>query len=149
MPIPSSDAESVRVRMCLCQSVSVVSVIVKRPVLPACAVDGRSRNPLYYYYHLSVVVFFFVFFLPSTSLWGVYSETFIHRYSIPLAHAFTRLCMIFFLFSLSHMYILHSAHWLLLKCCLRPILCCLRPIEAVGLLGTESPRRPPRLPHSS
>ena len=37
----------------------------------------------------------FFFFWPSTSLWGVYSETFIHRYSIPLAHAFTRLCMIF------------------------------------------------------
>ena len=38
----------------------------------------------------------FFFFLPSTSLWGVYSETFIHRYSIPLTHAFTNLCMIFF-----------------------------------------------------
>ena len=32
-------------------SVSIVSVIVKRPVLPPCAVDRRSRNPLYYYYH--------------------------------------------------------------------------------------------------
>ena len=31
-------------------SVSVVSVIVKRPVLPPCAVVGRSRNPVYYYY---------------------------------------------------------------------------------------------------
>ena len=30
---------------------SVVSVIVKHPVLPPCAADGRSRNPLYYYYH--------------------------------------------------------------------------------------------------
>ena len=28
----------------------------------------------------------------------VYSETFIHRYGIPLTHAFTRLCMIFFFF---------------------------------------------------
>ena len=28
-------------------------VIVKRPVLPPCAVDGRSRNPLYYYYYFS------------------------------------------------------------------------------------------------
>ena len=28
----------------------VVSVIVKRPVLPPCAADGCSRNPLYYYY---------------------------------------------------------------------------------------------------
>ena len=33
-------------RVCVC----VVSVIVKRPVLPLCVVDGRSRNPLYYYY---------------------------------------------------------------------------------------------------
>ena len=47
-----------------------------------------------------VVVVVFVFFcfvlfcLPSTSLWGVYSETFIHRYNFPLTHAFTRLCMI-------------------------------------------------------
>ena len=40
------------VRACVC--VCVVSVIVKRPVLPPCVVDGRSRNPLhhyYYYYH--------------------------------------------------------------------------------------------------
>ena len=35
-------------------------------------------------------VFCFVFcFLPSTSLWGVYSKTFIHHYNIPLAHSFT------------------------------------------------------------
>ena len=33
--------------------------------------------------------------LPSTSLWGVYSETFIHRCNIPLTHAVTRLCMSF------------------------------------------------------
>ena len=33
--------------MCVC----VVSVIVKRPVLPLCVVDGRSRNTLYYYYY--------------------------------------------------------------------------------------------------
>ena len=31
-------------------SVCVVSVIVKRPELLPCVVDGRSRNPLYYYY---------------------------------------------------------------------------------------------------
>ena len=31
-------------------------------------------------------------------MWCVYSETFIHHYNIPLAHAFTRLCMIFFFF---------------------------------------------------
>ena len=35
--------------------------------------------------------------VPSTSLWGVYSETFIHRYNIHLIHVFTRVCMIFFL----------------------------------------------------
>ena len=29
----------------------MVSVILKRPVLPLCVVDGRSRNPLYYYYY--------------------------------------------------------------------------------------------------
>ena len=34
-------------RACVC----VVSVIVKRPVLPPSVVDGRSRNPLYYYYY--------------------------------------------------------------------------------------------------
>ena len=32
--------------MCVC----VVSVTVKCPVLPPCAADGHSRNPLYYYY---------------------------------------------------------------------------------------------------
>ena len=47
--------------------------------------------------------FFSFFFLPSTSLWGFYSKTSIHRYSIPLSHAFTRLCMIF----VPHMYIPH------------------------------------------
>ena len=55
LPIPSSDAECVClcvcVCVCVCVSVSVVSVIVKRPVLPPCAVDGRSRNPLYYCYY--------------------------------------------------------------------------------------------------
>ena len=43
---------------------------------------------------------FFFFFSP---LWGFYSETFIYHYSISLAHAFTRLCMIF----VPHMYIPH------------------------------------------
>ena len=41
LPIPSSDTA------CVC----VVSVIVKRPVLPPHVVNGRSRNPLYYYYY--------------------------------------------------------------------------------------------------
>ena len=36
--------------MCVCVCVSVVSDIVKCPVLPPCVVDGRSTNPLYYYY---------------------------------------------------------------------------------------------------
>ena len=37
--------------------------------------------------------FFFSFFVPSTSTWGVYSETFIHHYNITLAHSFT--CLFF------------------------------------------------------
>ena len=48
----------VRVRACVCVCVRachvcvcVVSVIVKRPVLPPSVADGRSRNPLYYYYY--------------------------------------------------------------------------------------------------
>ena len=40
----------VRARACVRVCVCVVSVIVKRLVLPPCAVDGSSRNPLYYYY---------------------------------------------------------------------------------------------------
>ena len=37
--------------VCVCVFVCVcVCVIVKRPVLLPCAVDCRSRNPLYYYY---------------------------------------------------------------------------------------------------
>ena len=27
-----------------------LALLLKRPVLPLCVVDGRSRNPLYYYY---------------------------------------------------------------------------------------------------
>ena len=38
-----------RVRVYVIVCVCVVSVIVKRPVLPPCAVDRRSRNPVYYY----------------------------------------------------------------------------------------------------
>ena len=41
------------------------------------------------------LLFFFLSFLsPSTSMWGVYSETCIHHYNIPLAPSFTRLCII-------------------------------------------------------
>ena len=73
-----------------------------------------------YLFYIYLLLFFFFFssfppppppfFLPSTSLWGVYSETFIHRYNIPLTHALTRLCMICF----PDMYILHyvSSPWL-------------------------------------
>ena len=39
VPIPLSDASK-----CVC--VCVISVIVKCPVLPSCAVDGCSRNPV-------------------------------------------------------------------------------------------------------
>ena len=43
--------------MCVC--VCVVSVIVKRPVLPPSAVDGRSRNPLYYLMNFAFSLFEF------------------------------------------------------------------------------------------
>ena len=39
-----------------------------------------------------LLFFFFFFFLPvlpSTSMWGTYSETLIHHYNIPLTHTFT------------------------------------------------------------
>ena len=39
-----------RTYVCVCVYVCVVSVTVKRPVLPPCVVNGRSRNPYYYYY---------------------------------------------------------------------------------------------------
>ena len=45
--IPSSDTQMC---VCVCMCVSVVSVTVKHPVLPPCAVDGRARNLYYYYY---------------------------------------------------------------------------------------------------
>ena len=57
------------VSMCLCLSlrvsvwvgrcVGVVSVKIKRPALPPCAVDGRSRNPIcfnYYYYYFFTAI---------------------------------------------------------------------------------------------
>ena len=45
VPIPHPTHKCVHacMRACVC----VVSVIVKHPVLPPCAVDGHSRNPLY------------------------------------------------------------------------------------------------------
>ena len=39
-----------------CVCVCVVSVVVKRPVLPPSVVDGRSRNPLYYYYYIIMII---------------------------------------------------------------------------------------------
>ena len=54
----------------------------------------KWHSPIFFSFFFSC--FFILFFLvfsfswPSTSLWDVYSETFIHRYNIPLAHAFTR-----------------------------------------------------------
>ena len=52
LPILSSDTlcVCVCVRACVRVRACVVSVIVKRPVLPPSVVDGHSRNPLYYYY---------------------------------------------------------------------------------------------------
>ena len=45
------------VHPCVCVCVPVVSVVVKHPVLPPCAVDGQSRYPIYYYYYdLSLTV---------------------------------------------------------------------------------------------
>ena len=50
------------------------------------------------WHFLFLFLFFIFYFLPSTSPWGVYSETFIHNFNIFLAHA-----------SLYDMYILHYA----------------------------------------
>ena len=47
---------------------------------------------------------FLYIFLPTTSLCGIYSETFIHHYNVPLAHS-----CIFVWFFFLHMYILHYA----------------------------------------
>ena len=49
LPIPLSD--TVCVRACARARACVVSVIVKRPVLPPSVVDGCTRNPLDYYYY--------------------------------------------------------------------------------------------------
>ena len=45
--------------MYVCVFVSVVRIIVKRPVLPPCAVDGHSRNPFFYYYYYDYYYGFF------------------------------------------------------------------------------------------
>ena len=47
--------QELTVCVCVCVCACVVSVIVKRPVLPLCVVDGHSRNPLYYYYYYELV----------------------------------------------------------------------------------------------
>ena len=40
--------------------------------------------------------YYFFSMLPSVWMWGIYSETSIHYYNIPLNHSSTRLCMIHF-----------------------------------------------------
>ena len=66
LPIPSSDTVCVCVRTrvhacaCVCACAHVVSVIVKRPVLPPSVVDGRSRNPLYYYYYYGAAIYIYM-----------------------------------------------------------------------------------------
>ena len=45
---------------------------------------------------LQLLLFYGVLF--CFSLRGIYSETFIHRYNIPLAHSFKHLCMIYVFF---------------------------------------------------
>ena len=52
------------------------------------------------------ILLLLLLFLPSTSLCGIYSETFIHHYNVPLAHSFMHLCMIDFF---PHMHIQHYA----------------------------------------
>ena len=66
---PYSVCVCVRVCVCVCVCVCacvrvcfvlvVVSVFVKRPVLPPCVVDGCCRNHLHYYYQLQQAVQFF------------------------------------------------------------------------------------------
>ena len=51
--VPTPRVRCMSVRACVRACVCVVSVIVKRPVLPPCVVDGRARNPLYYHYYFS------------------------------------------------------------------------------------------------
>ena len=43
--------ERERESVCVCERecIYAISVIVKRPAFPPCAVDWRSRNPLYHY----------------------------------------------------------------------------------------------------
>ena len=44
---------------------------------------------------LGLEYYYYFYFLPSTSFWGFYLKTFIHHYSIPLAHSFTHLSFLF------------------------------------------------------
>ena len=44
--------------VCVCVCVCVVSVVVKRPVLPPCAVDGRSRNLLLLLLRIIIIIFY-------------------------------------------------------------------------------------------
>ena len=52
----------------------MVSVIVKRPVLPPSVVDGLSRNPLYYYYYYYyyyyvLLLVYYILFFHFLQLW--------------------------------------------------------------------------------
>ena len=53
---------------CVCVCMSVVSVIVKRPVLPPCAADGCSRNPLLLLWCYTEVHMSYTHISPSTKL---------------------------------------------------------------------------------
>ena len=78
---------------------------------PHRGVTAPVSHPLCFGINIYILHPFFFSFLPSTSLWSVYSETFIHRYNIHLTHS--RLCIFF-----PHMYILHygySVHKFFLK----------------------------------
>ena len=88
-----------------------------RPVMDAweCGYDvtncGRDWDGQASWFLLCNFFYFFLFFLPSTSLWGVYLETFIHHpYTIFLLLTHSHVFVWFF----SHMYILHyaSSPWL-------------------------------------
>ena len=62
--------------VCVCLSVSlcgwvggcvgVVSVKIKRPALPPCAVDGRSRNPICLYIYIYLFIYLFIIIIIFT-----------------------------------------------------------------------------------
>ena len=48
---------SVRVSVWVGGCVGVVSVKIKRPALPPCAVNGRSRNPICFNFIIIIIIF--------------------------------------------------------------------------------------------